>query len=290
MNIKILTYIKQYDDNNITVEFKDLILLDGEEFRDLVTPLYPDILPVYKISNMNRVYSTILKRLLSVKIKKSGNGYYSVKLQTLNPESGKNKGKDYGMHRLMMAIFHPVDNMEKLFINHKDGNKANNDLNNLEWCTCSENTQHAVDMGLCVALHGDDAPWSKITSETAHKICQLLEKHEMTHAEIAKECGVSKTIVTNISSNGCWKEVSSQYNLIKSNIARPPKKFSLQDLHKYCKYFEDNPYDKSNLKFKNYLRRMTSHFNDPFDNKVYYILRGVYRREYFTKVSSQYSF
>ena len=183
-----------------------------------------------------------------------------------------------------------MENMENLVINHKDGNKTNNDLNNLEWCTFSQNSQHAVDNGLCVALRGDDAPWSKITSETAHKICQLLEKHELTHAEIAKECGTSKTIVTNISSNGCWQEVSSLYNLNKSKIARPPKKFSLQDLHKYCKYFEDNPFDNNSIKFKDYLRNMTTYFNDPFDNKIYYILRGIYKREYFTKVSEDYSF
>ena len=284
------SFIKQYDDNNITVEFKDLILFDGEEFRDLITPLYPEIKPVYKISNKNRVYSMESKKLLSVKVKKSGNGYYAVKLQTKLPNDSHSKGKTYCMHRLMMIIFTPVENMENLVINHKDGNKTNNDLNNLEWCTFSQNTQHAVDNGLCVALRGDDAPWSKITSDTAHKICQLLEKHELTHVEIAKECGTTKTVVTNISSNGCWQEVSSVYNLTKSNIARPPKKFSLQDLHKYCKYFEDNPFDNSNMKFKDYLRNMTSYFNDPFDNKIYYILRGIYRREYFTKVSSEYSF
>ena len=36
------------------------------------------------------------------------------------------------MHRLMMIIFHPVENMEKLVINHIDGNKSNNNLENLE--------------------------------------------------------------------------------------------------------------------------------------------------------------
>lgn len=282
--------IKQYDDNYIITEFKDLVLFKGEEFRDLITPLYPEIKPIYKISNMNRVYSMESKKLLSVKIKKSGNGYYSVKLQTKTPEQMTGKGKTYSMHRLMMIIFKPVDGMEKLVINHKDGDKSNNDLSNLEWCTFSQNTQHAVDMGLYVALRGDAAPWSKITSETAHKICQLLEKHELTHDEIAKKCGTSKTVVTNISSNGCWQEVSSLYNLTKSKIARPPKNFSLKDLHKYCKYFEDNSFDNNTMKLKDYLRNMTTYFNDPFDNNIYYILRGIYKKEYYKKLSADYSF
>jgi len=47
-----------------------------------------------------------------------------------------------------MLTFNPVDNSEQLEVNHKDGNKLNNRLDNLEWCTSSENKIHALTTGL----------------------------------------------------------------------------------------------------------------------------------------------
>ena len=54
------------------------------------------------------------------------------------------------IHRLLATHFIP-NPLEKPQVNHIDGNKQNNCLNNLEWVTCAENAQHAIRTGLCDA-------------------------------------------------------------------------------------------------------------------------------------------
>ena len=67
------------------------------------------------------------------------NGYYNVGLDS--------KGKHLTIHRCVATAF--IDNPNGLkVVNHKDGNKLNNNVDNLEWTTSSENNKHAFKIGL----------------------------------------------------------------------------------------------------------------------------------------------
>lgn len=68
-------------------------------------------------------------------------GYPSVRLRE------NNKPVDKAVHRLLAQAFIPNPE-NKPHVNHKDGNKQNNSLKNLEWATVGENVQHAWDTGL----------------------------------------------------------------------------------------------------------------------------------------------
>lgn len=93
----------------------------------------------YSISNTGKVRNDVTEKEL--KPGKS-DGYLVVALAL-----GKGKVARKRVHRLVAEAFIP--NLEnKPLVNHKDGNRANPNVENLEWVTYSENTQHAVDTGL----------------------------------------------------------------------------------------------------------------------------------------------
>jgi hypothetical protein len=72
---------------------------------------------------------------------KGVNGYY-----TIGIIRNGNKRKSEYIHRLVAQTFIP-NPIYKKQVNHKDGDKTNNQVDNLEWCTAKENMRHAWDMG-----------------------------------------------------------------------------------------------------------------------------------------------
>ena len=102
--------------------------------------------PEYEISTMGRIKYPIRKgsKPYSKRITSggsSGDGYKTFEVRNC-------KGvKKTTIHRLMAKTFIPNPNEYKI-VNHKDGNKKNNNIDNLEWCTRSHNTQHAYDNDL----------------------------------------------------------------------------------------------------------------------------------------------
>jgi len=70
-----------------------------------------------------------------------GVGYLTVGL------SKNRKSKNYTVHRLLATHYLPNPNNYP-FVNHKDGNKTNNYIDNLEWCTGKQNSEHAWRTGL----------------------------------------------------------------------------------------------------------------------------------------------
>lgn len=122
------------------------------------------------IPNFSKYEASSLGRVRSLNYKRSG------RVQVLKPSDNGNSGyfktmllRDDGIyntrpiHRLVASAF--FGDRKELTVNHKDGNKANNNINNLEWCTRSENVKHAFKTGLMIPKRGELNGMSKLTKE-----------------------------------------------------------------------------------------------------------------------------
>lgn len=108
-------------------------------------------------------------------------------------------GKFYFVHRLVAEKYIPNPNNLPQ-INHKDGDKTNNSVENLEWVSNQENRNHAVKNGL--HLQGEKCPWSKLTQEN---VDYIRTHKDMKRTELAKMFNVSRTTISGIINNHSWK-------------------------------------------------------------------------------------
>lgn len=93
--------------------------------------------PDYEVSNLGRVASRKYGDWRILRQNKKKTGYYEVGLCYKT-----NKRKWFLTHRLVLSTFNPIDGMENMEINHKDEDKSNNKLDNLEWVTSLENCNY----------------------------------------------------------------------------------------------------------------------------------------------------
>lgn len=148
----------------------------------------------YLISNYGRVKNGHGKILYLVVTKK---GYNKVQLYS------NCKKKSPFVHRLVAKTFIP--NPENLpQVNHKDTNKANNHVDNLEWCTNKQNAHHALANNLMVIHRGDNHPSAKITLQKAKEIRSAVLHNNFRRRELAKKYGVSESVVKDIRSGRSW--------------------------------------------------------------------------------------
>lgn len=159
----------------------------------------------YQISDFGRIFTK--RRLIGNQIlygkelvpQLTDDGYLKVTL------SRNGESKKFYLHRLVAIQF--IENLSNLpQVNHIDGNKLNNSVTNLEWCTKSENQNHAVRTGLM--QKGQDRPSAKLTESQVLEIYKL--KGVLKAQDIADKYRVSKNTINCILRGSKWSYLYKQ--------------------------------------------------------------------------------
>lgn len=157
---------------------------------------------LYEVSNFGRVkrrsYVTSNGSIQKERILKYSLSTDKYLKSNLITDEGR---RDYRTHRLVAEVFIPIPekykdiSVDQLHINHKDGNKLNNAVDNLEWCTAKENIAHSRENNLqpsvCKTYKG------KFDEYTRNQIKQL-EKEGWSRKQLAKKYHVSHTCISDI--------------------------------------------------------------------------------------------
>ena len=174
----------------------------------------------YCVTSCGKVYSLHSNKYLKPKIDRYG--YQAVCLRS----DGKNHHRT--VHRLVATVY--VEGyQEDLEVNHKDGNKLNNNSSNLEWVTSRNNTRHAIESGL---MSG-----TVLTDEDVHRICSFIQDG-YRNCDIKQIRGINSIdTIERIKSGKYYTDISSEYDFKANSLGRR-QTISTPKIIKSCEMLE----------------------------------------------------
>jgi hypothetical protein len=152
----------------------------------------------YLVSNLGRVKNIKYNRIIKFSLNKN---YPHVRI-VIN-----NKLKTYDIHRMVMLTFKHDEYFEGAIVNHINGIKIDNRLENLEWCTPKENTRHAFNIGLMVPTKGQQHGNSKLNEKQVNIIRLAYKNKYFNQTELSKIFNVKPNTISNTVNNINWKHI-----------------------------------------------------------------------------------
>lgn len=184
--------------------------------RELIEEIWlpiPNYINLYWISNLGNVKC----KNKQLKQRTNKKGYLKVRLYK------NNKCKTFSIHRLVAINFIPnPDNLPQ--VNHKDGNKLNNTITNLQWCNNSENQLHAYKLGLQPSRHGENNSRSTLTNKDVEEL-KYLYNLGIRLSEVSNILGIGLSVARNIIYGNTWNGNTSQ--IIKRDDRKSKTKNSI---------------------------------------------------------------
>lgn len=146
----------------------------------------------YEVSNLGNIRNAKTHKVRSLNVSQTGYYFVSVSL------GSREEKPTFKVHRAVAESFIPNPN-DHPFINHIDGNKLNNHVDNLEWCTPEHNMLHAIEKELWrPAPKGYKNKLSKLSKEQTDYIKQnyIPYDKEFGSRALGRKFGVHHTIIT----------------------------------------------------------------------------------------------
>ena len=169
------------------------VIYQGKNYSDRV-----------EVSNTGKLRNAKTKKEYKMQIGKAG--YY----QTVISLGSRAKKKMFKLHRAVAETFIPNPKALKV-INHRDLNKLNNNISNLEWCTQKDNMIHASQNNALKSKHaGTEAVFSKLSEEDVIYIRGNYIPNDNLFGcrALARKYNVSHSVIYNVLKRNTYKEIA----------------------------------------------------------------------------------
>ena len=200
--------------------YSNIFELKDEVWRDILT--YEKS---YQVSNFGRIRTKtrkvsrmirgmcqqVTKKALVKLIHNDSKGYPTVQL------SKDGKKITQRVHRLVAEHFLPKPTLKlveackhhgEVYVNHKDGDKNNPNVNNIEWCNQTYNCEVAVTSVIINKLSGENSTHAKLNAVTVLKIVEDYNSGGVSQQQLADKYGVKQITISNILTGYSWSTVT----------------------------------------------------------------------------------
>ena len=192
----------------------------------------------YEVSNKGNVRNSNTGKILQPEV--SNCGYLRVGMYVV-----KNNRRYHihgSVHRLVAIAFIPnPDNLPE--VNHKDGNKTHNWVENLEWSSPSDNDYHAFATGLKKQIYGENSHLHKYSRESVETACKLMESGKYLIKEISDITEIPRVMLYRIRLHKSWCNVSKKYHIENCKVpavCHDETRFSMAQMREVFRLLSEN--------------------------------------------------
>lgn len=248
-------------------------------FKQIYSP-QDNLHDYYLVNTESEVFSLFSRKILSQSLNHSG--YHVVSLNTIDGRRIQRK-----VHRLSMMTFNYFPGCEYLQVNHKDGNKDNNNISNLEWSLPKNNVEHAINNNLRKDWRYEN-PQAKITSDDAIKIKDLIIQGYDNSYILSAIPNANDSIIYSIIHENTWRHLFTDNDINMMKNTRHPVILSDYQKHQLCKFFQDYP--NTCRTTKDYIILAIENIGVPYSDSVFRLAKRIYYKYQDDDITSLYNY